>query len=213
MHQETHSPADSVAHNVAHNVAGAAVAAVIGVCMIVKVDRLPMHCLVWLALFISGQALAAAGTADHRTSLIPAPLLSQPQEHAFRPGARVTVNAGESESMRIGATWLAGLISAHTGRELVVSGPGVVDAGIRLVLESEAEMRRLFDAAGLAPPALMAEAYGLSIGPAGVMVRAMGEAGLFYGMASLWQVLSLPPQSRNGRACWYWMRPSSPGAA
>jgi hypothetical protein len=155
MHQEIHSPAYSVAysvahnvgHNVAHSVAGAAV---IGVCMTVKIDRLLMHCLVWLALFLSGQALAAAGTAEHLTSLIPAPLISQLQEHAFRPGARVTVDAGESDSMRIGATWLAGLISAHTGRELVVSGPGVADAGIRLVLESETEMRRLFAAAGQA---------------------------------------------------------------
>jgi hexosaminidase len=179
-------------------VAGAAVAEVIGVSMKVIDDRLLMHCLVWLALFLSGQALAAAEIAGPGPSLIPVPLLSLFQEHAFLPGARVAVDLGERDSMPSSATWLTGLISAHTGREVVVSGPGAVDVGIRLVLESEAAMRRLFAAAGLAPHAPMTEAYGLSIGPDGVIVRAVGEVGLFYGMASLWQVLSaLPPDARE----------------
>ena len=165
--------------------------------MKVHINRLFILCLACLGLLVSWQA-AAADTGGAGPALIPAPLMLRLQQNAFLPGAQVAVDLGENESMRSGVTWLAGLISAHTGRELVVSAPGATGGSIRLVLESEETMRSMFAAAGLAPAEPIAEAYGLSVGPDGVMVRAVGEAGLFYGMASLWQYLSaLPPEARE----------------
>jgi hexosaminidase len=100
--------------------------------------------------------------------------------------------------MRESVTWLAGLISEQTGHELLVSGPGEAGGGIRLALAGEKAMLEKFKAAGLMPPGQMAEAYMLLISPDGVTIHAAGEAGLFYGMVSLWQILSaLPAESRE----------------
>lgn len=162
--------------------------------MKVHINRLFIPGLACLGLLVSWQALAAAEIGGAGPALIPAPLMLRLQQNAFLPGAQVAVDLGESESMRSSVTWLADLISAHTGRELVIAAGG----GIRLMLESEEPMRRIFATAGLTPAGPMTETYVLSIGPDGVTVRAVSEAGLFYGMVSLWQYLSaLPPKARE----------------
>jgi hexosaminidase len=150
-----------------------------------------------LVLLVSGQALATEA-ADPGFSLIPVPLMSLSGEEAFLPGERVVVDLGENETMRESVTWLAGLISEQTGHELLVSGPGEAGGGIRLALAGEKAMLEKFKAAGLMPPGQVAEAYSLSVAPDGVTIHAAGEAGLFYGMVSLWQILSaLPAESRE----------------
>jgi hexosaminidase len=150
-----------------------------------------------LVLLVSGQALATEA-ADPGFSLIPVPLMSLSGEEAFLPGERVVVDLGENETMRESVTWLAGLISEQTGHELLVSGPGEAGGGIRLALAGEKAMLEKFKAAGLMPPGQVAEAYSLSVAPDGVTISAAGEAGLFYGMVSLWQILSaLPAESRE----------------
>jgi hexosaminidase len=166
--------------------------------MRVTFSRLLIHSLAWLGLLVAWQAPAAMESAEAGTSLIPAPLLSRTRQNAFVPGARVAVDLGDNHAMRASVTWLAGLISDQTGRELVVSGPAAAGGRIRLERASQEALRKLFEAAGLAPPDSLNEAYALSIGPEEVTITAVGEAGLFYGMVSLWQFLSaLPPEARE----------------
>ena len=160
-------------------------------------SRLFKQCIACLVLLVPWQ-VQAGEALDPGLSLIPAPLLSLSREEAFLPGARVVVDLGENESMRESVTWLASLISEQTGRELEVSGPREAGSGIRLALTSENIMLEKFKDAGQAPPEQMADAYSLLVAPDGVTIRAAGEAGLFYGMVSLWQLLSaLPAESQE----------------
>jgi len=160
-------------------------------------SRLIKQCTACLILLVSGQALAIE-TADPGLSLIPVPLMSQSREEAFLPSERVVVDLGENEAMRESVTWLTGLISEQTGREVLVSRPGEAGGGIRLVLAGEKAMLEKFKTAGLMPPEQVAEAYSLLVAPAGVTIRAAAEAGLFYGMVSLWQSLTtLPAETRE----------------
>jgi hexosaminidase len=160
-------------------------------------SRLFQQGIACLVLLVPVPALATE-TTDPGFSLIPVPLMSQTRGEVFLPGERVVVDLGENESMRESVTWLAGLISEQTGHELLVSGPGEAGGGVRLALAGEKAMLEKFKAAGLMPPGQMAEAYMLLISPDGVTIHAAGEAGLFYGMVSLWQILSaLPAESRE----------------
>jgi hexosaminidase len=151
------------------------------------------QCTVCLGLLISWQAPLVAEITDVGFSLIPAPLMSRSHQEAFSPGDRVAIDLGEIESLRERVTWLASLISEHTTREVLVSDPAETGGSIQLSLVNEGTLLEHFKAADLAPPAQMSEAYRLSIDPDGVTIQATSEAGLFYGMGSLWQLLSALP--------------------
>jgi hexosaminidase len=166
--------------------------------MRVFMSRLFRQCTACFGLLLMWQALSATEIPDAALSMIPAPLMSQSLPDSFLPGASVALDLGENVAMHEGIAWLAGLISEQTGNELVVSGPGEAGGGIGLALVGEKTMLEKFKSAGLAVPEHIAEAYSFVITPEGVTIRATGEAGLFYGMSSLWQMLSaLPKDSRE----------------
>ena len=144
-------------------------------------------------LFVSGQVLAAVATEPAGPSLIPLPLSSTPRAEGYVPGAREQVDLGGNESMRDGAAWLAGLLAEHSGRQIGVAGTSDAGGTIRLSRVGERELSEAFRAAGLDHAGSLAEAYRLTIGPDGVSVAAAAEAGLFYGLVSLWQLVAALP--------------------
>lgn len=148
-----------------------------------------------MLLLPAGHVLAA-GTAGAGLSLIPQPLLAQPGEAGFQPGPRVVIDVGGAEAMAERVAWLAELISEHSGRDVVVSSSAEQIGDIRLLQVSEEAMRERFAAEGLSRSAEMIEAYSLTVDSDGVVILAVGEPGLFYGMTTLWQMLSaLTPEA------------------
>jgi hexosaminidase len=137
--------------------------------------------------------LTADSAGDTSKSIVPAPLFAGASAEGFMPGERVGINAGESRAMVDATAWLASLMSAG-GREFFVAEQDSADVAVRLQQVSEEALSKSFRAAGLAKPARIAEAYSLSVGPAGVKIEAAAEAGQFYGLVSLWQLLEALPQ-------------------
>lgn len=144
-----------------------------------------------LGLLAAGaQALAAAEAGP---SLVPAPLEVQLLIEGFVPDKHISIDLGGEDALLEAATWLAGLIAEASGSELVVGDPGSRN-GIRLARVNEEELRARFAAAGHPAPRQLHEAYSLRVESTGVTVEATAEAGIFYGLVSLWQWLSaLPP--------------------
>jgi hexosaminidase len=163
--------------------------------MKVTVDGLFSFGLACLFVLPTGLALAA-GAPVSGLSLVPQPLLTQPLDAGFEPGPRVVIDVGGVESMAESAAWLAELISEHSGRDVVVSPSPEAGGDIRLLRVSEEVMRDRFAAGGLAPAEKMTEAYSLAVDSNGVVILAADEPGLFYGMTTLWQMLSaLTPEA------------------
>lgn len=120
-----------------------------------------------------GAAAAADGPA-----LTPRPLSveARPGSFVLRQGAEIAVPAGDAGA-RAAAERLAALIDGTRGFKLVTAGRGAGrPAAITFV-------RRPLTAGG-------AEAYDLEIGPHGAVISAAGDAGLFYGAETLWQLLT-----------------------
>ena len=161
--------------------------------MKVTMSRLFKQSIACLVLMVLCQAPVAADTAEAGPSLIPAPLKSKLRSDSFSPGARVLIDLGENEAMRENATWLAELVSQHSSHELIVAGADETGGDLRLALIDEKAMQDAFKAAGLAQPGQPGEAYRLVIAGDGVTIQASNEAGLFYGMGSLWQIVSVLP--------------------
>jgi hexosaminidase len=157
--------------------------------MKVSVNGLLSCGLACMFLLPRGQALAE-GAPSAGLSLVPRPLLAQPLEQGFQPGPRLVIDIGGVESIADTVNWLAELISAHSGRDVLVSLSPEQSGDILLLMVSEEALRESFAAAGLARAEKMTEAYALTVASDGVVIRAAGEPGLFYGMATLWQMLS-----------------------
>jgi hexosaminidase len=157
--------------------------------MKLTVNGLFCYGLASIFLLLAGHALAAEPRGAG-LSLLPQPLLVQPLEAGFQPGPRLVIDVGEIEAMSESVAWLAELISEHSGLEVLVSASSDQGSDIRLLQVSEEALRERFTAGGLARSAKMAEAYSLTIDPSGIVIQAVGEPGLFYGMTTLWQVLS-----------------------
>jgi hexosaminidase len=146
-----------------------------------------------LLLVAPGPRPADAAAEPPRLSLIPAPLSWTVRAEGFAPGERTLIDPGESQALRDRAEWLAGLLAEHSGREIGVAGTGDAGGAIRLARVDERELSQAFRAAGLDYAGSFAEAYSLTIGPDGVTVSAAAEAGLFYGLVSLWQLVATLP--------------------
>jgi len=156
-------------------------------------SRLLRQCAVCLGFLVLSQAPGAATGPAGGPALIPAPLKARWQPQGFQPGAGVKIDLGDEQDMRPSVAWLAGLIAQQCACGISVAKPGEAGGQVRLVRIGEETLAGQFQAAGLAPITRPAETYALAIGPDGVTIRAAGEAGLFYGLASLWQLLSALP--------------------
>jgi hexosaminidase len=128
------------------------------------------------------------------TQIIPQPVKVEPQAGEFTLRSDTLIAAtGEA---RATAGLLAGWLGAATGFHLTIQAELTpAQAGIRLALD-----------AGLA--GLGAEGYRLSVSPLGVLLRAAGEAGLFYAAQSLRQLFPAPIFASTPQAGVVWTAPA-----
>ena len=144
---------------------------------------------VQLLILAAIPACAQQPSASITVPLIPAPLQATVQTQGFTLNNGAVITVPDKPQIVENAHWVAGLIREHAGISLEVSSHLDKSAAIRMGLPGEETMRELFRAAGLEPVQLD-EAYHLVIGPNGVSLDAGSEAGLFRGMATLWQLLT-----------------------
>lgn len=141
---------------------------------------------------LAGVALSTALAAA--PSVIPMPLLQQVQAGHFEPGETVPLRVEADDGFSASAEWLAGRISRDSSFRLELKADGAPETGIRVRRIDRKTLTAFFAESGLNAPLHVEEAYSLDIDDSGVLIRAAGEPGLFYGMVSLWQWLSaLPP--------------------
>ncbi len=117
----------------------------------------------------------------------------KPQQVEALPGAcilaeKTIIQCRKPETPRQKNTLslLAGSIKAHSGLELDVEHNADLDLEIRIRNQPSEETQ----AGGSIPLELdKAEGYALSIGPEGIVIRGVDEAGLFYGVQTLRQIV------------------------
>jgi hexosaminidase len=117
-------------------------------------------------------------------ALIPAPLLLEPGEGTYRLAVDATISAATGTGMQATLEWLTGLINEQAELSLsVADGP----AAIRLELVEADVFAEI-----LVPDDARNdnEAYTLEISETGIRIAAAHEAGLFYGLTTLWQLLT-----------------------
>lgn len=142
----------------------------------------------WLLGFcLLFQGTAFAGEA---VSLLPAPLHMQYLEGVFVIPQTTRISIPDEKEFKTSAKWLLGLISQHSGREVHVSTGAVEPTAIRVERVPKSELEAQFEKAGLTPMTGFDEAYSLQIGSSGVLIQAAEDAGLYYGLTTLWQLLS-----------------------
>ena len=119
----------------------------------------------------------AGGARAETLSIIPAPASVQPGSGAFTvsAGTPIAVPPGDAEARAV-ATELVGLTARSGGPALTLQTGPAVRPGIRF--------KRTND------PQVGPEAYSLTVSEGGVVVSARTPAGLFYGAATLWQMLT-----------------------
>jgi hexosaminidase len=111
---------------------------------------------------------------------VPAEVIQQPGVFALRESTTVSIPAGREG--RRSADYLVGLVRLSHGLSLKVQARGARapgDGAITLALTS--------------PPGSSAESYQLEVSPAGILIRASDPRGLFYGVVTLWQLISAQP--------------------
>ena len=155
-------------------------------------NRLTVMCFCFLGMLLPNPV--TADTNDNIShSLVPAPLFLRTTAEGFTPGKQVGISIVDSGSVQDPATWMASLMSAR-GSRFSVTETDSADLGIRLKRISREALAESFQSAGQPIPAHISEAYSLAIGPDGVAIHATTEAGLFYGLVSLWQLVEALPQ-------------------
>jgi hexosaminidase len=110
-------------------------------------------------------------------SLVPQPLSVTPGAGAFTVDNRTAIEtpAGDIYA-RWAADYLSDLVARSRGLKLAVHEGEAAGPAVRLARSSD--------------PALPAEAYALDVSPSGVVVSARTDAGLYYGVVTLWQLLA-----------------------
>ena len=120
-----------------------------------------------------------SSTAGAASSLLPAPAIEQPGQGVFQLTSRTVIAApADDASALMSARYLADLLARTRGLKLKVV-QGDAPAGATAVV-----LRR-------GPPG--GEAYVLDAKPDGLVIQAQGDAGLFYGAVSAWQLATATP--------------------
>jgi hexosaminidase len=123
--------------------------------------------------------LAAPGAENGpEPSLLPRPVALEMRAGVFQLDARCVLQAGPGAEAE--ARKLAAAMSKRLGGVLPIQAGDPAGAAIRLRLEKSLE------------PRLGAEGYQLAVRPGEIRISAAGEAGLFYGGVTLWQLLPNP---------------------
>lgn len=140
-----------------------------------------------LALCLPFHGLASAGET---VSLLPVPLNVQYLEGAYAIPKSVVIAVPDDKKLKASAEWIAELIEKHSGRSVGVSTGVYEGTSVSVERIPPAELQAQFEAANLAPGADLTEGYSLQVGSAGVLIQAADNAGLFYGLTTLWQLLA-----------------------
>jgi hexosaminidase len=140
-----------------------------------------------LVLFLPFQAAAATGKT---VSLLPAPLYLQYLEGSYSLPETVVIRMPDDSNSSASAKWFAELIGQHRGQGVRVATGSEESATIRAERISPKDLQSQFEKANLTPAAGLDEAYSLQVTPASVLIQAAGDAGLYYGLATLWQLLT-----------------------
>ncbi len=144
------------------------------------------------------QGVPRSDVADPRhaasaPAFLPLPRSLQLRSGAYEPEGAVALDLAGHAALEPLALWMAGLLSEASGQEVSLDREDAGRADIVLDLVSTEDMLARFTGAGLPRPAQVGEAYALRIEPEGVTVSASGEAGLAWGLVSLWQAVSSRP--------------------
>jgi hexosaminidase len=156
------------------------------------INRLCRNSLVFVCLFLLLPSQAAAAAAD-TVSLLPAPLHLQYLEGNYTLPATEVISVPNDRNSRTSAKNFVELIGQHGGREMRIAAGGEESATIRAERIAPEELQAQFEKAGLLPATGLDEAYSLLVRPDGVLIQAAGDAGLYYGLATLWQLLTHQP--------------------
>jgi hexosaminidase len=142
---------------------------------------LALLCALILKISLAQAAIQPDGAGPAaKYGIIPAPqsLRPMPGDFTLAPGSRLTINRGAAKEA---AVYFKNFIAPATGYDLAIVRADKPESGaVNLVLEDGED--------GFASP----EGYALSVSPDRIIIRAVGVAGLFYGLQSLRQML--PPQ-------------------
>ena len=141
------------------------------------------------------QGVAGAGET---VSLLPIPLHVQYVEGEYVVPDTVNIKVPDDSNLKASADWFAGLITQGNRREVRVSAGTTEGAAIRVERISQDELQAQFEEAKLVPVTGLTEAYSLQIKPNGVLIQASDNAGIFYGLSTLWQLLNQHP-GPNGK--------------
>ncbi|HTV87163.1 MAG TPA: family 20 glycosylhydrolase [Dyella sp.] len=131
----------------------------------------------WLAM--TGSAIAAP--AIHPWSLLPQPVKASPAPSGateIADGAQISIRGADHQQVQSIAEQLAQRVADTNGLHMRVT-TGTTHAAITFDVEPDADVA---DDAG----------YRITIGDAGIVVRARTPRGAFYGSVTLWQLLTPP---------------------
>jgi hexosaminidase len=146
-----------------------------------------MRCLVaaCTALVLAGCGTDRAAPLDvDSPALIPVPLHVQHGEGAYRLVADARISGAAQTDMHSTLEWMIALINEQAGLSLsLTDGPGA----IRLELVDSAAFAKTL---AVIDARRVNEAYLLEIKDDGIRIAAADEAGLFYGLTTLWQLLA-----------------------
>jgi hexosaminidase len=92
-----------------------------------------------------------------------------------------------------GSEWIGALIAKQSDRKIQVLAGTDEEAAIRLEQISQEDLQSLFEKANITVANGLAEAYSLQVGTEGVLIQAVEDTGLFYGLTTLWQLLTHQP--------------------
>lgn len=140
--------------------------------------------LLTLCCLLATLALLPVHAAAPSPSLVPQPAQLTPGSGAFRVDAHTVIVVADHDPATLRtAHWLAGLLGRTRGLHLQVRQGGNETDAITLRREPSAAADH-------------DEAYALDVTPDGIHIRASGDAGLFHGAVTAWQLLT--PDAQRG---------------
>jgi hexosaminidase len=140
-----------------------------------------------LCLLVSCMLIQGVAGAGETVSLLPVPLHLQYGEGEYAIPETIDIAVPDDASLKDNADWFAGLI---TQRSVHVSTGATEGAAINVERISQSELQTRFEKAKLVPMTGLSEAYFLEVKADGVLIQAADNAGMFYGLGSLWQLLN-----------------------
>jgi len=143
-----------------------------------------------LGLFLVCLPGMAAIAGETGVSIIPAPLHLETSKAGIdlTAGGSMAIS-GDTDSLKQ-VKWISSLIHQHTGLSFEPTHSAAPDALIRLQQVPASVLIKRFKHAGLETPLQLGDAYSLTVDPTGVRIQATESGGLFYGMTTLWQLLT-----------------------